>query len=223
MSLTLYFLPLRAQAEPIRMILHYGNVHFEDVTIPMADWPQLKMNHAFAPFGQLPVLKLPSGDIIAQSGAIIRYVAKLAGIFPSDPLLAAKADMVYEFSQELNMIHPLLNFWPMNTDAWSNNCAVYFETLPRHLDTATRLLGDQPFFGGDSPHYGDFALFHIFESCVSVSPICLDNHPQLKIFLNRMQSIPSIRGFIEKRLPPQSIGMCGSYVQVQIGKVVPHH
>lgn len=223
MSLTLYFLPLRAQAEPIRMILHHGNICYEDITISMADWPQFKLNPAFAPFGQLPILKLPSGEIIAQSGAIIRYVSKLAGIYPSDPIAAARADMIYEFTQELNMINPLLNFWPTNTDAWSNNCNVYFETLPRHLEVARRLLGDQDYFGGDSPHHGDFAMFHVFESCVAVNPTCLDQYPTLKLYLQRMLNLQTIGSFLVGRLPPQSVGMCGSFVQTHIAKIIPNH
>jgi len=223
MSLTLYFLPLRAQAEPIRMILQYGNIQFNDITIAMADWPQMKLNHEFAPFGQLPILKLSTGEIIAQSGAIIRFVAKLAGIYPSDPLAAARADMIFEFSQELNMINPLLNFWPTNTDAWSNNCNVYFETLSIHLDTATRLLGELEFFGGDTPHHGDFAMFHILESCLVINPTCLDNYPSLRVYIQRMFNLPTIRSFLSSRLPPQSVGMCGSFVQTEVAKINQHH
>ena len=64
-------------------------------------------------FGQLPVLEVfadaaADADAIAptaalaQSGAILRYVGKLSGLYPSDPLLAAKVDAILD--QEADML-----------------------------------------------------------------------------------------------------------------------
>lgn len=38
-SYTLYYFPMRMRAEPIRLLLHYLTVTFEDVTISWKDWP----------------------------------------------------------------------------------------------------------------------------------------------------------------------------------------
>ncbi|GIT04113.1 MAG: hypothetical protein CM1200mP28_13720 [Deltaproteobacteria bacterium] len=38
---------------------------------------------------------------IWQSGAIVRYLAKLAGFMPGDLVLAAQVDAVFEQTQEL--------------------------------------------------------------------------------------------------------------------------
>merc|ERR1719461_2149548 len=38
---------------------------------------------------------------IAESGAVTRYLAKLAGLMPADDLEAAKADMIYERFRDL--------------------------------------------------------------------------------------------------------------------------
>jgi glutathione S-transferase len=221
-AFVLYYLPLRARAEPIRMILHYGGVNYQDVTIPMTEWPSLKERRCIAPFGQLPSIRLPGGEIIAQSGSIARYAAKLANVYPTDPLAAARADMIFEYAQELNMINPLLNFWPMETDTWANNYKVFFDNLPRHLGTLSTMLGQKFFFCGQSPNHGDFAIFHVLDACVTMRPYCINDYPSLLNFMERIRSFPSIRAYLENRPPAQEVGLCGSYIQREIGRVKHH-
>jgi glutathione S-transferase len=222
-NLTLYFLPMRAQAEAIRMILHYGEIEFNDVIISMMDWDGVKKTTNIAPFGQLPSLRLPSGEIIAQTGAIIRYVAKLARIYPEDPVAAARADMIYEFAQDLSMINAILNFWPVVADDWTRSFKNYFEDLPRQLQIAQNLLGYESFYGGNTPHHGDFELFHIFDLCLLVNATCLDQFPLLIAFYHRMKDMPVIQNYLQNRSPPEAIGLCGSYVQIHIAKISHHH
>ncbi|RYH27237.1 hypothetical protein EON65_13720 [archaeon] len=219
--LTLYYFPLRARGEAIRMILNYGGIPFNDVVISMEEWKGIKQRGELAPFGQLPCMSLPDGSIIAQSGAIARYAAKLAKVYPEDPMVAAKADMIFEFAQELNMISPLLNFWPISTDVWKNNYELFFNNLPRQLSIADRLLGDQSFFCGHSPCHGDFALFHVMDACRTMQADCLNNFPRLAQFMNRTSQLPGVREYLANRLPPQSVGLCGSYMQVEVAKI--HH
>ena len=219
----LYYLPLRARCESIRMILRYGGVNYEDVTIPMTEWPVLKANRCIAPFGQLPSIKLPNGEIIAQSGAIVRLAAKLAKIYPNDPIEASRADMIFEFAQELNMINPLLNFWPTETDTWHENYRTYFENLPRHLETLQTLLADRAFFGGSTPNHGDFAIFHILDACLTMRSECLDGFPSLLGFVQRVSSIPSIQQYLQERPPAKEVGLCGSFIQTKIANIHHHH
>jgi prostaglandin-H2 D-isomerase / glutathione transferase len=222
MSFSLYYLPLRARAEPIRLTLAYGEVRYEDVTVSVQDWSTLKHDRAVAPFGQLPVIRLESGEVIAQSGAIIRLAAKLAGIYPENPVEAARADMIYEFAQELNMVNPILNFWPISSEQWQTSYTQFFEALPRHLTTCESLLGEKAFYGGNSPHYGDFAIFHIFDTCITVNPQCLNGYIKLQEFVDRIKAIPSIQRYLQNRLAPRSIGLCGSFMQVQVARIQHH-
>lgn len=217
---TLYYLPLRARAEPIRMTLEYGGVPYEDVIISMQDWMATKTNTDIAPFGQLPSLKLSSGEVIAESGAIIRLAAKLAKIYPEDPFAAARADMVYEFAVELNVINPILNFWPVQSEAWQNNYASFFQNLPRNLNIIETMLGSTTFFGGDSPHHGDFAIFHVLDSCITVRSDALNSHPALLAYMDRVRSLPAISNYLQKRTAPSGVGLCGSFMQIEVAKVL---
>jgi hypothetical protein len=42
MSYKLYYFNIRGLAEPIRYLLKYGEIEFEDVRIEREDWPKLK-------------------------------------------------------------------------------------------------------------------------------------------------------------------------------------
>jgi hypothetical protein len=45
--------------------------------------------------------------VVAQSGSLARYAAKLAGVYPeNDHLVCAASDSVFELGQELCTINP---------------------------------------------------------------------------------------------------------------------
>lgn len=47
---------------------------------------------ARSPMGQVPVIELPDGRTLAQSNAIIRYLARGTALLPDDPFMQAKVD-----------------------------------------------------------------------------------------------------------------------------------
>ena len=60
-SLVLFYLPVRARAENIRMMLAHAGVAYEDRVIPFAEWKAEGGLKWQMPFGQLPAVQLP-GD-----------------------------------------------------------------------------------------------------------------------------------------------------------------
>ncbi len=100
-KLELIYFNLRALAEPPQMMMHNAGVKYR---YEMAwdyygkPWSDAKPE---VHFGQLPVLVVNDTVHIWQSGAIVRYLAKLAGFMPADPVLAAQVDAVFEQTQEL--------------------------------------------------------------------------------------------------------------------------
>lgn len=85
------------RAEPARLALSLGGVAFEDHRIGGADWPGLKPG---TPFGGLPVLEV-DGVALSQSNAINRYVGRLSGLYPEDPLQAAFCDEAMDAVESL--------------------------------------------------------------------------------------------------------------------------
>nr|XP_023014372.1 glutathione S-transferase-like [Leptinotarsa decemlineata] len=68
----LTYFNVTALGEPIRFLLSYGGLDFEDVRVEFEQWPALKPT---MPFGQMPVLEF-NGKVAHQSTSICRYLAK---------------------------------------------------------------------------------------------------------------------------------------------------
>ncbi len=112
----------RYKAEVARILLAYGNVDYENVRIKDEDWADLKESEGEAhelwrqlrcsysrllcqipdtPFGLLPNLEV-DGQVIAESIAICRFIAKKVGLYGSDPLEQAQIDMVIDNLSDLD-------------------------------------------------------------------------------------------------------------------------
>ena len=93
------------RGEANRLAMAIANIPFEDDRIPQADWPELKPSVRFQ---ALPVLEV-DGEKISQSNTISRYIGKLGGLYPEDPLEAARCDEVLEALEDVtNKMVPTL-------------------------------------------------------------------------------------------------------------------
>lgn len=85
-----YFDVHGGRAEPIRLALHLGGIAFEDHRFPPADFPEVRKA---TPLGQVPVLEV-DGVQVTQGDAILRYVGRRAGLYPTDEFQALLCDEV---------------------------------------------------------------------------------------------------------------------------------
>ncbi|CAG9837860.1 unnamed protein product [Diabrotica balteata] len=85
------------RAEPIRMILSYGQIPFEDDRVAREDWPKIKPT---TPLGQLPVLEV-DGKQIPQSTAICRYLANVTNLAGKDAKENLAIDIAIETFEDL--------------------------------------------------------------------------------------------------------------------------
>ena len=76
------------RAESIRLAFHFGGIDFEDVRLK---FPEFREAQPSFRFHALPVLEIDSQPI-TQSNAQLRYVGKLAGLYPTDDLQALFCD-----------------------------------------------------------------------------------------------------------------------------------
>ncbi len=95
-KLTYFNLPGRGEAT--RLALSIGNVKFTDERIQFPSWKELKPN---TPWGSLPILTLTDGTVIAQQRAILRFVGREVGLYPSDPVAAARVDELIDATEDL--------------------------------------------------------------------------------------------------------------------------
>ncbi|KAK2712883.1 hypothetical protein QYM36_011548 [Artemia franciscana] len=109
----LTYFNLRAKGEPIRLILAYGNIQYEDNRIEFSDWPALKPK---TPFGQLPVLEV-DGKPLAQSNAIARFLAKQCNLMPATDWEQAQADELADLANDIFTMTRPVNLVLVRDDA----------------------------------------------------------------------------------------------------------
>eukprot|EP01046_Picozoa_sp_COSAG06_P062607 COSAG06_NODE_14195_length_1180_cov_1.427382_2_plen_186_part_00 len=96
-TLKLMYFNFPGKAGAIRMALNYCGLEFEDYRFKddRSDFTEMKTDGT-SPFGQAPMLQVGGAKpALAQSVAILRYVAKLAPaseLYPADPLVAHAVD-----------------------------------------------------------------------------------------------------------------------------------
>lgn len=74
-SIKLTYFGIQGVAEKVRLTYHIAGIPFEDDRVAFPDWPALKPS---TPYGQLPMMSIDGGEMLAQSGAMVRYAGMLA-------------------------------------------------------------------------------------------------------------------------------------------------
>ena len=86
---TVHYFPLFGRAGPIDMLLSKANADYEMNVITFQDWPGLK---ASMPYTHVPCLELADGTKMGQTNAIMRFLGKKYGFYPTDPMDAYMVD-----------------------------------------------------------------------------------------------------------------------------------
>ncbi len=201
----LTYLPVRARAENIRMMLKYAGIEYENEIIGGAAWAAAKKSQ---PFDKLPVATLEDGTVIAQSAAISRWVAHFAGLLPADPTEAARQDMLFEAAQELCggqfNVNPICNVLDVEGKDFATKKEAFMENWSAARENlATQLVAD--FFGGDGPLMSDFHIFHICDNTLALDATALDAVPKMAEWYKRMRSLPAVAAYLAER-PARGIG-----------------
>ncbi|CAH3180261.1 unnamed protein product [Porites evermanni] len=152
----LYYFPIRGRAEMARWAFAAAKIDFEDVRLSSEEWAKEKASGR-APFGQMPFLVTPEGNVVAQSGAIMKYICKKGGVSPSDSFDEALADMihdgVYDLRNDLSKGHHEKD----ETKKIELMTKFFLTTLPERLGQFEAILKSRDegkgFFCGDKLYY----------------------------------------------------------------------
>lgn len=101
-KLTLTYFPIAGRAEPIRLAAAAGKIPF---TNHILSFPEFMAKKESFPFGQVPVLEMQMEDgsvkSITQSNAILRYVGKLGGLYPTNEIQAMEVDEILDILDDM--------------------------------------------------------------------------------------------------------------------------
>ena len=208
-KLELIYFNLRALAEPPQMMMHNAGVKYR---YEMAwdyygkPWSEAKLEVAF---GQLPVLVVNDTVHIWQSGAIVRYLAKLAGFMPADPLLAAQVDAVFEQTQELfDPLNPTVNV--KIGEEHLKFKTMFLSSFPGILKNFARQLElneDGAYFFGSQPYYCDFSAYHHFSLATILQQDILNSFPSILDFMRAVENLPGVKEYLASRPRITDVGI----------------
>ena len=200
MTLKLIYFKMRALAEAPQLLLHYAGINYEyhmSWDYFGKEWSQIKPQISFK---QLPVLIVDGEHEIGQSMAILSYIEQLAGLNLSDPIIAGRANAIMQSAQELFApLNPTVNFAVGEDFNTKRNDMTPF--LLSRFDDLERMLsssGDK-FFIDDIPHACDFAAFHHLDLSKKLDKTLLNKFPKLECFVDDINSIHSVRNYLDKR------------------------
>jgi glutathione S-transferase len=161
MLLKLIYFKMGALAEAPQMLMRCDNIHYQYLMSwehHSDEWPNVKSRLAFK---QLPMLRVDGQHEICQSIAILKYLESQAGLSISDPIHAAKANVILQSAQELFApLNPTVNFavddgFLSKRDAMRPILANRFQELSNCLEE-----NNSKFFIDNKSRAAEFTTFH---------------------------------------------------------------
>jgi glutathione S-transferase len=144
------------RAEPIRLIMNWGDIAFEDFRFPFTDFAEVRK---CTPFGQVPCMEI-NGEVITQTNALIRYFGKQAGLYPEDDYQALLCDEVMNVIEDAS--NKLVATFGLEGEALktarealaSGPLTTYLKWLEARLQKT-----EGPYFNGEQISIADFKIF----------------------------------------------------------------
>lgn len=176
-----YFAPtVRGRAEGSRIALHAAGIAFDDLASNMGEM----LGAGLLPFNQFPLLQM-DGLNMSQSGAMLAYISKKGGFWPSDDKDAFMATMVINGCNDFRDKQVGAVFGSVSVEDFEGKWA------PRYLGNLTKLLkdntakypeADNKFIVNAKFSAADIAVFEVLDNVAGLNAALLDGYPELKAF-----------------------------------------
>eukprot|EP00607_Mallomonas_marina_P007184 CAMPEP_0182416366 /NCGR_PEP_ID=MMETSP1167-20130531/644_1 /TAXON_ID=2988 /ORGANISM="Mallomonas Sp, Strain CCMP3275" /LENGTH=258 /DNA_ID=CAMNT_0024589065 /DNA_START=61 /DNA_END=837 /DNA_ORIENTATION=- len=148
---------------------------------------------SISPTGAMPIYTGPelNGEYIAQSGAIVRHIARETGFDGETVLDKAITDQVYETSKDIS----------------SNRASIFEEdqTKLKGLLSRSEDMLKGPYFLGEKISFGDVAMFYELSRIEEAKPgwLTTKGFTKLSSFLSQMIALPAISDYLQspRRIP----------------------
>ncbi|KAF7991206.1 hypothetical protein HCN44_002768 [Aphidius gifuensis] len=206
------YFPVKALAEPIRMILSYAGQEFEDDRFDREDWPT-KIKPTM-PFGQVPVLEV-DGKRINQSTAICRYLAKQYGLVGKDDWENLEIDSTVDTIHDMRS--KIAGFFyedDTNAEAKAKKKEVALkETVPFYLERLdAQVKKNNGYFVGGKLTWADFVFVGIIDYLNAMAGYnIIDKYDNLKSLNEKVLALPKIKEWVAKRPDIENFKKMPSY------------
>lgn len=193
----LQYFNVKALGEPLRFLLSYGNLPFDDIRITREEWPALKPT---MPMGQMPVLEV-DGKRVHQSLAMCRYVAKQVGLAGANPLEELQIDAIVDTINDFRLKIAIVAYEPDDIVKEKKMITLNNEVIPFYL-TKLNVIAKE-----NNGHlvlgkttWADVYFAGILDYLNYLTKInLLENFPNLQECVNNVLENENIKAYIAKR------------------------
>jgi glutathione S-transferase len=200
--LTLFdYLPSQ-NAWKVRLLLNHLRRPYRTVPVSIFEGEgQTAEFRRINPTGTVPAIQLDDGRVLAESNAILTYLAEGTPYLPTDPFERAKVQQWLHFEQErVESVIGSLRHWMM-TGKLARRSADMIEAkrsaAVRTLGMLESELATRPFIAGDRYSIADMAIF-AYASRAQEAGLSLEAHAQLRAWIARVEAQP---GFLATMHP----------------------
>lgn len=200
--LTLFdYLPSQ-NAWKVRLLLNHLGRPYRTVPVSIFEGEgQTAEFRRINPTGTVPAIQLDDGRVLAESNAILTYLAEGTPYLPADPFDRAKVQQWLHFEQErVESVIGSLRHWAM-TGKLARRSADMIEAkrsaAVRTLGVLESELATRPFIAGDRYSIADMAIF-AYASRAQEAGLSLEAHAQLRAWIARVEAQP---GFLATMHP----------------------
>eukprot|EP01063_Lacrimia_lanifica_P028629 TRINITY_DN4214_c0_g1_i1.p1 TRINITY_DN4214_c0_g1~~TRINITY_DN4214_c0_g1_i1.p1 ORF type:complete len:497 (+),score=205.89 TRINITY_DN4214_c0_g1_i1:82-1491(+) len=220
-NLHLTYFNIEGLGEPTRLACAMSGVAFEDVRVQFSEWEALKPT---TKFGQLPTMKVDDlGMEVAQSGAMLRYVARYysTSLLPADAAAYLKVEEAASLVDDFNAawapalligMRPEKIGYPEGYNKTEEGAAKVQElrgkfvdtTLPQFAKYFTDFIEENggAFLAGATPTIADCMLLPALRKFTKgfidhVPKDCLEKFPAIVAYISRMLALPAVAAWYE--------------------------
>jgi glutathione S-transferase len=190
---TLYDCAASGNCYKVRLLLAQLDLPHETVEVDIFSGESRSPEHLERnPAGRTPVLVTDDGRAIAESGAILMFLARGTALLPGDPVEQARVAQWLFFEQ--NLLEPNVGtgrFWKLTGRAGANPGAYarFREAGAAALEVLERRAAESSFLAGDEYTVADIANYgyaHVAGDC----DLDMGAYPAVREWLGRVERTP---------------------------------
>jgi glutathione S-transferase len=200
--LTLYdYLPSQ-NAWKVRLLLNHLGIPYRQAWVSIFEGEGRRPDFlALNPSGRVPVLQLEDGRTLAESNAILAFLADGTEYLPADPFARAKVHQWLNFEQEqVESVIGALRHWTLTGKLARRPPGMVEGKRAAALNTL-RILDEQlalrPFIAGARYTIADMSIF-AYASRAGDAGLALEPHPHVRAWIARVEAQP---GFLATMHP----------------------
>jgi glutathione S-transferase len=186
----------------VRQLLHHRGRPYRTEIVSIFEGAGRSVEYlAVNPTGTVPAIRLDDGRTLAESNAILAYLADGTPYLPSDPFARAKVQQWLHFEQErVESVIGSLRYWTL-TGKLAQRPPVLVEmkraAARRTLGILDRELSTHPFLANDRYSVADMSVF-AYASRAEEADLSLEPYPHFRAWIARVRAQP---GFLATMHP----------------------